>query len=156
MSPDFFDLRPSSALVWPVPLASLRRVGQSVLSDRDGKGRPHYGLDLFAAAETPILSAGDGRIVRVVDGRNSPELARVRAGLWVDVAGPDWLFRYLHMGSVVVSAESKIKRGALIGFLADNRNGEAHLHFEIRRTDATNGRYGDAIDPLRLLPARRS
>lgn len=156
MSQDFFDLRPSSALVWPVPLASLRRVGQSVLSDRDGKGRPHYGLDLFAPAETPILSAGDGRIVRVVDGRNSPDLARVRAGLWVDVAGQDWLFRYLHMGSVVVSAESKIKRGALIGFLADNRNGEPHLHFEIRRTDAVNGRYGDAIDPLRLLPTRSS
>ena len=38
VSPDFFDLRPSSALVWPVPLANLRRVGQSVLSDRDGKG----------------------------------------------------------------------------------------------------------------------
>lgn len=156
MSADFFDLRPSSALVWPVPLASLRRVGQSVLSDRDGKGRPHYGIDLFAAAETPILSAGDGRIVRVVDGRGSTDISRVRAGLWVDVAGQDWLFRYLHMGSVVVSAEARIKRGALIGFLADNQYGEPHLHFEIRRTDTSKGHYGDAIDPLRLLPPRRS
>jgi murein DD-endopeptidase MepM/ murein hydrolase activator NlpD len=156
MSPDFFDLRPSSALVWPVPLASLRRVGQSVLSDRDGKGRPHYGLDLFAAADTPILSAGDGRIVRVVDGRQSPELAKRRAGLWVDVLGQEWLLRYLHLGSVIVGADAKIKRGALIGFLADNQNGEPHLHFEIRHSKVTQGRYGDAVDPLRLLPPRRS
>ena len=59
MSADTFDLAPSP-WAWPVPLSSLRRVGQSVLTDRDGKGRPHFGLDLFAPLSSPILAAQSG------------------------------------------------------------------------------------------------
>ena len=46
---DRFDLSPEP-WAWPMPLGSLRSVGQSVLADRDGSGRPHYGIDLFAPA----------------------------------------------------------------------------------------------------------
>ena len=65
---DSFELSPP-AWVWPVPRPSLRRVGQSVLQDRDGKGRPHYGLDIFAPVGTPILSAQSGLVGRIVDVR---------------------------------------------------------------------------------------
>lgn len=153
MSADTFDLAPSP-WVWPVPLSSLRRVGQSVLTDRDGKGRPHFGLDLFAPLSSPILAAQSGRVVRIVDGRRSPEEGKRRAGLWVDVACDGLLCRYLHMGDVTVKANQSLKRGALIGFVGESLEGAPHLHFEIRRHDVINRKYGDAVDPLLLLPKR--
>lgn len=153
MSADTFDLAPSP-WVWPVPLSSLRRVGQSVLADRDGKGRPHFGLDLFAPQSSPVLAAQSGRVVRIVDGRRSPEEGKRRAGLWVDVACDGLLCRYLHMGDVTIRANQQIRRGALVGFLGENPAGVPHLHFEIRRSDVVSGKYGDAVDPLLLLPKR--
>lgn len=148
---DSFDLTPTHGIVWPLPLASLSRVGQSVLADRDGKGRPHYGIDLFAPAGTVILCAAAGRVVRVVDGRTSTDPHRRRAGLWVDIFVMGLLFRYLHLTSVIVTENQTIQTGRVIGFLGSAPD---HLHFEIRRHDAIEGKYGDAIDPLRLLPKR--
>ncbi len=153
MSADTFDLAPSP-WAWPVPLSSLRRVGQSVLTDRDGKGRPHFGLDLFAPLSSPILAAQSGRVVRIVDGRRSTEEGKRRAGLWVDIACDGLLCRYLHMGDVTIRANQQIRRGALVGFLGENPAGVPHLHFEIRRSDVVSGKYGDAVDPLLLLPKR--
>jgi murein DD-endopeptidase MepM/ murein hydrolase activator NlpD len=140
--------------VWPVPRASLKRVGQSVLSDRDGSGRPHFGLDVFAAASSPVLAAQAGQVVRIVDGRRSNEPGKRRAGLWIDILASGLLCRYLHMGQVLLRVNQAVRRGGLIGFLGENPAGEPHLHFEIRRNDAVNGRYGDAVDPLLLLPKR--
>ncbi len=149
---DTFELSPP-AWVWPVPRPSLRRVGQSVLQDRDGKGRPHYGLDIFAPVGTPILSAQSGRVVRIVDGRRSAESGKRRAGLWVDCLTDNGLLcRYLHMGEVRLIANQEIRRGALIGYLGKNPAGEPHLHFEIRKRDVIDQHYGDAIDPLIVLP----
>ena len=87
---DSFDLAPVP-WVWPVPRASLKRIGQSVLSDRDGSGRPHYGLDLFADASSPVLAAQTGRVVRIVDGRRSTETGKRRAGLWIDILASGFL-----------------------------------------------------------------
>ena len=140
--------------VWPVPRVSLKRVGQSVLSDRDGSGRPHFGLDVFAAESSPILAAQTGRVVRIVDGRRSNEPGKRRAGLWIDILASGLLCRYLHMGQVLLQINQTVKRGALIGFLGENPAGEPHLHFEIRRSDVVSGKYGDAVDPLLLLPKR--
>ena len=58
------------------------------------------------------------------------------------------------MGQVLLQVNQTVKRGALIGFLGENPAGEPHLHFEIRRSDVVNGKYGDAVDPLLLLPKR--
>ena len=153
MSAYTFDLTPKP-WAWPVPLSSLRSVGQSVLADRDGSGRPHYGVDLFAPVSSPILAAQSGRVVRIVDGRRSTEAGKRRAGLWVDIACDGLLCRYLHMGDVTIRANQQIRRGALVGFLGENPAGAPHLHFEIRRSDVVSGKYGDAVDPLLLLPKR--
>lgn len=153
----------SSSAAWPIDVERITRVGDAVTPDRDGKGRPHYGLDLMAPAGTPVKAAQAGRVLRVVDGRDSADEKRRNAGFWVDVLGTDGLvYRYMHLGSADVTAEAQLVRGATLGTVApagQSGAGKApHLHFEIRREDwsAARGAYGDAINPLRMLPPRRT
>lgn len=148
---DDFDLSPGS-YAWPVPAASLREVRQTVMADRDGKGRPHYGVDLKAPPGTPILASTAGRVLRIVDGRTSTDEHQFRAGLWVDIVGISGLvFRYLHLTTSILTVSQFVKQRAIVGFLGSKPD---HLHFEIRRHDVINGKYGEAIDPLKLLPRR--
>lgn len=67
-------------VVWPV---KQPRIGQTVMSDRNGKGRPHKGVDLFVKAGSPVVAAVSGKVVRVVDGRESADEGKRRAGLWI-------------------------------------------------------------------------
>ena len=152
--------------VWPIPLSRLRRVGESVLARRAGSGRPHKGVDLFADADTPVLSAVYGRVLRVVDGRTADRLkdeSLWRAGLFVDVRGIDRrIYRYLHLGSHAVTAGQPIRAGDPIGTVSPSghsgvEHSEPHVHFEIRAGDFDRDRrvYGEPIDPLVVLPPRR-
>lgn len=149
MSYDTFDLE-GPRLVWPIPDGSLIRVGQSVLADRDGRGRPHYGVDLYAAEDTPVLAAAPGRVLLVHDGRGSTEIKKLRAGLWIEIGADGLVYRYMHLSSTVKTAGQRVGRGALLGFVGPNARGP-HLHFEVRRGTT----QGAAIDPLKLLPQRR-
>jgi murein DD-endopeptidase MepM/ murein hydrolase activator NlpD len=149
--------------IWPLALDQIRRVGESVLADRDGHGRPHKGLDIFAEAGTDVLAAREGRVLRVVDGRQSMHIAQRRAGLFVDVQGADALvYRYLHIGAVHVTAGASVRQGAVLGTVAPPfTSGLAetpHLHFEIRQGDfdRARGDYGAPVDPRRLLPPLRA
>lgn len=149
------------AIDWPIAKSYIKRIGQSVLVRRNEKGDPHYGLDIFADSGTDVLSAYNGKVIRIVDGRQSTKESSRRAGLWVDIRGDDSLtYRYLHLGSHTVSSGQRVRKGETIGVIAmPNTSGlgdEPHLHFEIRKTDYTElrGSYGEAIDPLLALPAR--
>ena len=60
-----------------------------------------------------------------------------------------------------VQLGQRVQPGDLIGTVgARGESGvydsQPHLHFEIRRSDAINGKYGDALDPLLILPKRRN
>ena len=147
---------------WPIARAQIHRVGQSVLTDRNGKGRPHKGIDLFAAAGTSVLAAQRGRVLRVVDGRSGTSVSQRRAGLFIDVLGRDALvYRYLHLGEARVQSGQQVSQGHVLGTIAAaHTSGLAeapHLHFEIRMADVDHGKkdYGTSIDPLRLLPPLR-
>ena len=151
------------ALIWPIDLGQLLRVGQSVLKDRNGKGRPHKGIDLFAAAGTPVLAALDGLVLRVVDGRRGVHLSQRRAGLFIDVLGSDWrVYRYLHLGSTPVKSGQAVSQGSVLGTVAavhtSGLGDTPQLHFEIRAgdVDPAHKDYGAAIDPRRLLPPLRA
>lgn len=150
-------LSPSSSRtpvpVWPVPNP---QIGQSVVKDRNGKGRPHKGVDLFVPAGTRVRAVRSGFVKRIVDGRQSPDSHKRRAGLFVDIIAVDGLlYRYLHLGSTRVKAGESVRAGQEIGAVADEGTsgaGErAHLHLEIRKTDWSNGAYGAPIDPLTVL-----
>src|SRR5205085_2104857 len=84
------DPQPERAgpLPWPVPRSAVTRIGQSVMADRDPHtpgDQPHYGLDLYCASGTEVRAVIDGRIVRVIDGRDSSEEKKRNAGLWIDL-----------------------------------------------------------------------
>lgn len=146
--------------MWPLVGLTRADVGDTVMPNR--RGRPHRGIDLHAAAGTAVMAARSGVIVRIVDGRKSKRPALHRAGLFVDVMGRDsLLYRYLHLGTSQLDESAVgmlVKQGDVIGTVAhahDSGLGKRpHLHFEIRRSDyeAKRDDYGDAINPLGLLP----
>ena len=144
---------------WPIARAELQRVGESVLADRNGQGRPHKGIDLFAEAGTQVRAASEGKVLRVVDGRHSAQEAQRRAGLFLDVKGRDALVhRYLHLAESRVAPGALIQQGTVLGIVAaPHTSGLAHaphLHFEVRQGDFDRARkdYGAPLDPLRMLP----
>lgn len=145
--------------VWPIAERDIRRIGDSVTADRDGTGRQHYGLDIFAPAFAAVLSATDGVVRLVLDGRLSTEEGKRRAGLWCDVDfGNQYIVRYLHLHECFVKKGETLVAGITsIGMIArPGKSGsgkESHLHFEIRRRGKSG--YGDPVNPLRLLPKRR-
>lgn len=143
----------SKSVVWPV---EQPRVGQSVMADRNGKGRPHEGLDLFVDAGSAVRAAVAGTVLRVLDGRNATDTDKKRAGLWIDIVGDNGLvYRYLHLGTAQVAKGERVSAGTQIGTVANRHesgSGQApHLHFEIREGDWSGGDYGKPRDPLQLL-----
>lgn len=152
----------TSGISWPLDVKLITRVGDSVTDSRPGSGRPHRGIDIFASAGTPILSASMGEVKRVVDGRFTSEEHRKRAGLYIDVEGPGGIiFRYLHLGSAYVSVGQPVVRGTLIGDIGASYTSGAkvpHLHFEMRigfDRSSPDG-YGKPLAPDKYLPARNT
>ncbi len=148
---------------WPIAPKQLKRIGESVLADRNGHGRPHKGIDLFADAGTEVRAASAGKVLRVVDGRHSKRDAQRRAGLFIDIHARDGLvYRYLHLAASRVQAGASVLQGAVLGTVAPpHTSGLAkapHVHFEVRQGDYDPERrdYGSPVDPLRLLPALRT
>lgn len=154
---------PDVRVQWPIEEGQIQSIGQSVLADRDGQGRPHKGVDIFAPSGTVVRSASDGKVIRVVDGRASAKQTSRDAGLWIDIEGKGGaIYRYLHLEEASVSPKQVVKTGDKLGTIARaNTSGlgnKPHLHFEIRASDYTSMResYGEALDPLRFLPMRKA
>lgn len=148
---------------WPIARSQIKRVGDTVTDDRDGNGRPHKGIDVFAAAGTEVLAAQAGTVLRVMDGRQGKTSGLRRAGLFIDVEGTDGLiYRFLHLGVANVKKGDSLQQGAALGTIASPFTSglaeEPHLHFEVRQEDYRKARedYGLPMDPRRLLPALRS
>ncbi len=152
----------AQGLSWPLDVRSITRVGDTVTDHRPGSGRPHRGVDIFAAAGTAIVAASAGVVSKVVDGRFTSESHRKRAGLYIDVTSDGGIiFRYLHLGSVYVGVGDKVNRGKLIADIGPAYTSGAekpHLHFEMRvglSRQIPDG-YGKPLDPLKLLPQRNA
>lgn len=146
--------------IWPIVGLKGSDIGDTVMKDR--RGRPHNGIDLLRPAGTAVIAARSGRVLRIVDGRNSNRPKLRRAGLFVDIMGADSLvYRYLHLGTIDDANLKKVNivQGSPIGTIApEGTSGvrqHPQLHFEIRRSDYSNDNedYGPAINPLQVLPS---
>lgn len=103
-----------------------------------GGRRAHKGVDLAAAAGTPIRASADGVVER----------ADWFAGYGLFVAlehGGEIETRYGHMSRLNVAAGQRVRKGDVIGYVGSTgRSTGPHLHYEVRIA-------GEAVNPIPYL-----
>ena len=143
-------------------LAALRRilaipvqgVGKSELRDTYTEGRgthTHEALDIRAPRGTPVLSAADGKLMRLFDSKTG--------GLMVYAADPTdhFILLYGHLDRYADGLRNgmPLKQGQLIGYVGTTGNAPIetpHLHFGILRgKPSANWSRGSAVNPYPLL-----
>ena len=104
-----------------------------------GTSRLHAGLDLAAAAGTPIRAAAAGVVVTAG--------WRGGYGYAVDLRHPDGVItRYAHQSRLLVRARQRVAAAQVIGLVGSTGDSTGpHLHFEVRTASGP-------IDPRRWLP----
>lgn len=86
----------------------------------------HEGVDISAAAGTPILATASGTVARVA--------ADPQYGRMVDIDhGNGYVTRYAHALAITVAPGQQVKRGTPIGAVGSTgRSTAPHLHYEVR------------------------
>jgi murein DD-endopeptidase MepM/ murein hydrolase activator NlpD len=149
-SADFEYLRSRQLLV-PVAGADMAKVYDTFDDPRDGGERVHRALDILAPRGTPILSADDGRILRMS--------SNALGGITMYTVDPEnrIVYYYAHMDHYngAMSPGREIVKGDTLGYVGTTGNAPKdtpHLHFQVMRWPA-DGKYwnGEAIDPYELL-----
>jgi murein DD-endopeptidase MepM/ murein hydrolase activator NlpD len=137
-------------LTVPVAGADMSKVDDSFSEPRDGD-RVHRALDILAPRGTPILSADDGKILRM----STSSLGGITM-YTVDPANRI-VYYYAHMDHYndAMTPGRAIVRGDTLGFVGTTGNAPKdtpHLHFQIMRW-APDGKYwnGEPIDPFDYL-----
>ena len=104
----------------------------------------HKGIDIANNVGTPIFAAKDGVIAFA--GWSSGY------GYLVEMShGDGSTTRYAHSSRLLVKKGQMVPQGTRISLMGSTgRSTGPHLHFEIRRPG------GAALDPMAMLPARRS
>jgi peptidoglycan LD-endopeptidase LytH len=134
-----------------IPVAGVER-GELHDTYAESRGsRPHDAIDILAPRGTPVVSAADGRLLRL---HNS-----VPGGLMVYAADPSnrFILMYGHLDAYApgLTEGMPLRRGQLLGYVGTTGNappGTPHLHFAIARgrPDISWSR-GTAVNPYPLL-----
>lgn len=136
-----------------VPVAGVAR---SQLADswgdaREGGTRGHHGIDIPAAAGTPVIAAGDGRVEKLF------QSARGGTTVYVRAAGGAWVHYYAHLAGYApgLAEGQAVRAGQTIGYVGDTGDagpGNYHLHFGLQRM-APGERWwqGQDVDPFPML-----
>ncbi|MES2177491.1 MAG: M23 family metallopeptidase [Gemmatimonadota bacterium] len=140
----------ASGLLLPVAGVATAQLRDTFDEGRDG-GRVHRALDIMSPRGTPILSADDGRVLRIgfneLGGNSiyaSDSLGRV-------------VYYYAHLDAYRpgLVQGALIARGDTLGFVGTTGNAPKdtpHLHFQVMRMPP-DGKYwdGDPINPFPIL-----
>jgi len=134
----------------PVAGADMSKVDDSFSEPRDG-GRVHRAIDILAPRGTPILSADDGKVLRMTTSS--------LGGISMYTVDPEGrlVYYYAHMDRYndAMSPGRAIAKGDTLGYVGTTGNAPKdtpHLHFQVMRWPA-DGKYwnGDPIDPYEAL-----
>ena len=103
-----------------------------------GVAAMHAGVDIPGPMGTPVYATADGMIARAERAGAYGNLVEVNHGKGIET-------RYGHLSRILVSANTKVKRGQLIGLMGSTgRSTGSHLHYEVR----VDGR---AVNPVPYL-----
>ncbi len=134
-------------LMVPVAGVSPAEVPDDFGAPRDGGARIHGAVDILAPRGTPVLSADDGRVLRLHRNR--------RGGLTLYATDPSerFVYYYAHLAAyrAGIRKGTRLLRGEVIGYVGTTGNAQRrapHLHFQVMVRPA-NGRWwgGAPIDP---------
>lgn len=125
----------------------------SSFNDVRGGTRHHEALDIMAARRTPVVSAADGRVLKLFTSKAGGLM------IYATDASERFILMYAHLDSYAAGLHdgSIVKRGQVIGAVGFTGNAVAsapHLHFAVARSaDVRRWSKGTAIDPLPILQA---
>ena len=138
-----------------VPVAGVRPDQLlDTYSDARSEGRTHDAIDIPAAAETPVLAAADGKIVKLFQSE------RGGTTIYQLSANQEMIFYYAHLSHYAegLAEGNLVKQGEVIAYVGDTGNagaGNYHLHFSIALvTDPKRYWEGANINPYPLLQNR--
>ena len=138
-----------------VPVAGVRPDQlQDTYSDARSEGRTHDAIDIPAAAETPVLAAADGKIIKLFQSE------RGGTTIYQLSSSQELIFYYAHLSHYAagLTEGNVVKQGEVIAYVGDTGNagaGNYHLHFSIAAvTDPKRYWEGTNINPYPLLQNR--
>ena len=128
----------SGQFIWPVP--GYRNCSRWY-------GGSHKGVDICAAAGTPIYASAGGTVTKA--GYNKAGAGTGYGYSIIINHGSGYTTVYAHCLSLVVHAGQTVKQGQLIGYVGSTgRSSGNHCHFEIRRS-------GSYLAPQNFFPGKR-
>ncbi len=145
------------ALYFPIAAGDSIRLDDSFDAARDGGARRHRAIDILAPRGTPVLSAGDGRILRLSKS--------TKGGITVYATDLEeqFVYYYAHLDRYhpAVYAGKPLMRGDTLGYVGTTGNSPKdvpHLHFQIMRMPSDRKFWnGEPVNPYPLLkPAAQS
>ena len=152
------QLPPQAPLPLPTLLVPVRGISVAQLSDTFSQaraaGRVHEAIDIMSPTGTPVLAAGDGRIVKLFNSKPG--------GLTIYQFDPTetYAYYYAHLDAYaagIVEGKQAV-RGELLGYVGSTGNASAdapHLHFAVFELGPEkNWWQGEAINPYPLLGGR--
>ena len=120
-------------------------------ADARSEGRTHDALDIAAPAETPVLAAYDGKILKLFQSE------RGGTTIYQVAANQELVFYYAHLSRYAdgLAEGDAVRQGQVIAYVGDTGNagaGNYHLHFSIAAvSDPKRYWEGTTINPYPLL-----
>ncbi len=134
-----------------IPISGVSRASlRDSFNERRG-ARRHEAIDIPAPIGSPVVAAGDGRVVKL--------FSSVPGGLTVYQFDPDarFAYYYAHLDAYAagLSEGTLVKQGDLLGYVGISGNAAPdapHLHFAIFRLGPDRHWWeGTAVNPFSLL-----
>ncbi|MBC3765177.1 peptidoglycan DD-metalloendopeptidase family protein [Neptunicella marina] len=86
--------------------------------------KPHNGIDYRADTGTPVVAAGDGKVIKASYNRFNGNYVFIQHG-------EKYVTKYLHFSKRAVKVGQKVRQGQVIGYVGMTGLAEApHLHYE--------------------------
>lgn len=143
---DTFELKiyTQPSIAFPVAGKGNRDVQSFWGASRDGGGRSHEGVDIFAPRGTPVVAVAGGFITRTGNQGLGGKQVWLRDGILGNS------YYYAHLDSILTQSGKQVKTGDTLGRIGNTGNaagGPTHLHFGIYTA-------GGAVDPYPYIRKR--